>query len=369
MQLNDISGLLMKQKINKKVLFTPGPSNISTGVKESMLMDIGSHDVQIVEIIRNIRHHLLNIGKFNHLDYTTILLQGSGTFMLEATLLSTSKPDDKYLVISNGTYGDRLAKLCVTNKLKHQIISFDYAAPTPCDQIEQACADKTITHLAFVHCETSTGRLNEIKKLCYLAKQFNKKIFIDAMSTFAGYDIDFGKLHVDILVSSSNKCLQSVPGIGIAIVKKELLNQNQHIPMALNLYEQYYHLQQHGKFRFTSPTHALLALDAAIQELETRGGTTAREKRYQESYRFIADAFSDLGITPLIDYSLHGHTISSFYYPIDDRNRFHQFFYNNGLLVYHGCLNNAKYFRIGHIGEIGPEENQALVKCMQSLIA
>src|SRR4051794_31299882 len=92
-----------------KPLFTPGPLTTSRTVKEAMLRDLGSRDVDFIGVIRSIRNRILSIvGLSQQTGYECVLMQGSGTYTVESVISSAMPRDGKLLVVVNGAYGDRI---------------------------------------------------------------------------------------------------------------------------------------------------------------------------------------------------------------------------------------------------------------------
>ncbi len=93
-----------------KLLFTPGPLTTSPPVKHAMLRDVGSRAAEFLELVREIRERLVQLGGVSEEEYTAVLMQGNGTFGIEAVLSSTISPQGKLLVLVNGAYGKRIAQ-------------------------------------------------------------------------------------------------------------------------------------------------------------------------------------------------------------------------------------------------------------------
>jgi 2-aminoethylphosphonate-pyruvate transaminase len=96
---------------NDKILFTPGPLTTSQTVKQLMLRDLGSRDRKFIKVVRDIRQRLVALGNVNESEYTAILMQGSGTFGIEAVISSVIPLDGKLLVLMNDAYGERILRM------------------------------------------------------------------------------------------------------------------------------------------------------------------------------------------------------------------------------------------------------------------
>lgn len=261
---------------NDYILLTPGPLSTSTTVREAMLKDWCTWDDDYnKDIVEVIREKLVKIATAAS-DYTCVLMQGSGTAAVEATIGSVISNQGKLLVIDNGVYGARMAQIAQCLNIPCHVISSAEMVPPNLEQIEDVLKnDTTISHVAIVHCETTTGMLNPIADVISLAKRFNKVVILDAMSSFGGIPMDIGDLGVDFMISSANKCIQGVPGFGFVIAKRSQIEKCQGLArsLSLDLYDQWHHMEiNQGKWRFTSPTHTVRAFYQALIELEQEGG-------------------------------------------------------------------------------------------------
>ena len=248
---------------NDYILLTPGPLSTSTTVREAMLKDWCTWDDDYnKDIVEVIREKLVKIATAAS-DYTCVLMQGSGTAAVEATIGSVISNQGKLLVIDNGVYGARMAQIAQCLNIPCHVISSAEMVPPNLEQIEDVLKnDTTISHVAIVHCETTTGMLNPIADVISLAKRFNKVVILDAMSSFGGIPMDIGELGVDFMISSANKCIQGVPGFGFVIAKRSQIEKCQGLArsLSLDLYDQWHHMEiNQGKWRFTSPTHTVRA--------------------------------------------------------------------------------------------------------------
>src|SRR5699024_7095469 len=275
-----------KNKNNPYVLLTPGPLTTSATVKEAMMKDWCTWDDEYNQLVQHIRQKLLHLATESPNKYTTVLMQGSGTFSVESVIGTTIPENGKLLVVANGAYGERIAT--ISSKLMIDTVVLNSGETSPPDvhllniKLKE---DPDITHVAVVHCETTTGMLNPLEEISNIVKKHDKIFILDAMSSFGGIEMDIDKLHVDYLISSANKCIQGVPGFGFIIAKKDQLEKckDNARSLSLDLYNQWKVMEdQNGKWRFTSPTHVVHAFHQALKELEQEGGIKARAQRYAE---------------------------------------------------------------------------------------
>lgn len=351
-----------------KLLFTPGPLSTSYSVKQALTVDLGSRDVAFQAVIREVRQGLLDVAGVSAADYTTIPVQGSGTFAIESVLCSVVDRKRGVLVIANGAYGMRQTAITAAHKIPTQLYECkDYEAPSlaAIEQLLQTSA-KDVSHVSVVHSETTSGIVNDIHAIGQLAKKYNKRFIVDAMSSFGAYPIDFNKAGIDYLISSANKCIEGVPGFAFAIAKRSSVEEakGNSSSLALDLYAQMQGLDGNGQFRFTPPTHPLIAFRQALRELEIEGGVAARARRYQANQQTLMAGLDKLGFKLYLPREQQGYIISSYHWPKDAGWNFEQFYSKlneRNFVIYPGKVSNADCFRIGHIGRIFPEDTQRLV--------
>lgn len=357
------------------LLLTPGPLSTSATVRESMLQDWCTWDKDYNEgIVTPIRQGLLDLASVKPDKYTTVLLQGSGTYCVEATIGTVVKPTDQLLVIANGAYGERIGEIARYYGINCHLISLKETEQITPEIVRNALEQQPqTTHFAMVHSETTTGILNPLEDIAKVVREFPVTFIVDAMSSFGGVEIKVDKWDIDFLVSSANKCIQGVPGFGFVIAKKEILSQCKGIArsLSLDLYAQWETMETgNGKWRFTSPTHTVRAFWQAMQELREEGGVRIRAQRYLENNKVLIEGMEKLGFKSLLSPEIQGPIISSFLYPTEDFSfvNFYEKLKSKGFVIYPGKISEAKTFRIGNIGDVYPRDIRNLLYAIEEII-
>ena len=363
----------MPKKLKKKLLFTPGPLNTSDLTKKSTLIDLGSRDKDFIRINKLLFKDILKLGNANK-GYVCLPIQGSGTFGLEATFSTLLTNKSKVLILTNGTYANRLIIICNKIKKNYLVLKFNENASIAIDAIEKILLkNKSISHIAVVHCETSSGILNPLDKISSLCKKYKKKLIVDAMSSFGGIEINIKKNNIDALVSSANKCLEGIPGFSFSIIKRTTLStlKGNANTLSLDLFDQWKGFLRNGQWRFTPPTHSIVALTSALEELKKEGGIKNRNKRYKKNYQTLINGMNKMSFKSYLDNNLHSPIIVSFQMPKNQKFNFNSF-YNNlsiqGFIIYPGSITNQKTFRIGCIGNIYPRHIKILLKQIKKVL-
>ncbi|MGY3893903.1 2-aminoethylphosphonate--pyruvate transaminase [Aeromonas enterica] len=356
------------------LLLTPGPLSTTASVRAAMLQDSCTWDADYnLGVVEPIRRELVRLATSPEYesDYSAVLLQGSGSYVVESVLGSAIGSDECLLIINNGAYGARMGEMARCLGLRHHELDCgETARPEPAAIDDMLAHHPEITHLAMVHCETTTGMLNPLEEVAALCQRRGIRLIVDAMSSFGGIPIDMGRLGIEFLISSANKCIQGVPGFGFVIARRAALMAcaGRARSVSLDLHAQWQTMeQQGGKWRFTSPTHTVLAFAQALRELEEEGGIAARHQRYSENQRTLVDGMAELGFKPLLSAAWQSPIITAFYSPDHPDYRFVDFYQRlkaQGFVIYPGKVSRADCFRIGNIGDVTPARVRALLAAM-----
>jgi len=359
-----------------KKLFTPGPMGISMTTKQAMLRDIGSRDPEFIAIIKEIRQKLLELADVSNESYTCVPMQGSGTYTVEAVLSTTvPKKNGKVVILVNGAYGRRMAQICTALDIPAEVKNFSEESSISGTDVSEALAEVShYTHVAVIHCETSTGVFNNIMQIGHAVKKANPDAlyFVDAMSSFGAVPINMAECEIDFLVSSSNKCIEGSPGFAYALAKTDqlLASKGNARSLSLDLVAQYEGLENNGQFRFTPPTHSILAFRQALNELEQEGGVVGRADRYKGNNRHLRGGMRSLGFKELLEPQYAGYIVTTFLYPSDKAFCFTDFYnrlYAKGQVIYPGKLLEKNCFRLGNIGHLYLPDMEHLLKCIEAV--
>ncbi|NKB76717.1 MAG: 2-aminoethylphosphonate--pyruvate transaminase [Gammaproteobacteria bacterium] len=342
-------------------LLTPGPLTTSETVKQAMLHDYGSRDNYFIDLNEGVLNRLVKIvdGQSTHV---AVPLQGSGTFVVEAMIGCFVPRDGKLLICVNGAYGHRIAKMCEYYDRSYVIQESNEETPVDIQELDRILSeDDSITHVATVYCETTSGILNPLKAISEIVKRHHRGFLIDAMSAFGALPLSSKDVYFDAVVASSNKCLEGAPGMGFCIAREAALENTEgnSMSLSLDLYDQWVAMKKNRQWRFTPPTHVLLAFDQALNEFDDEGGVPGRGGRYQRNCDLLVKGMREMGFRTLLSDELQAPIIITFHMPKDERFEFSSFYdqlRELGYVIYPGKLTIADSFRIGCIGRLGTEQ-------------
>ncbi len=355
-------------------LLTPGPLITATETRAAMLRDWGSRDGDFIALTRRVRERLVHLAGADA-SHTCVLLQGSGTYAVEAALQSLVPRDGKLLVLVNGAYGRRMVE--IARRLGRAVAVHETAEDRPVTaSAAAACldADPAITDVALVHCETTSGLLNPLKSIAGIVAARRRRLLIDAMSSFGALPLDARRMRFAALVASSNKCLEGAPGIAFVIAEKARLAaaRGNATSLSLDLHDQWQGFERDGQWRFTPPTHVLAALDAALDRHAAEGGVAARGARYARNCHTLVAGMRRLGFRPLLPDEFQAPIIVAFRMPCNPRFDFARFYDRlraRGFVIYPGKLTDVDSFRIGCIGAIDEAVMKAAVSAVAAVLA
>jgi len=357
--------------MKEPVLLTPGPLTTSTETKLAMVRDWGSRDSRFIEVNRRVREMLLAIVNAEE-SHVAVPLQGSGTFAVEAMLGTMVPPDGHVLVPQNGAYCKRIARIC--SILKRRVTPIEYGEQQPVNPADVDAAlkrDPSITHVAFVHCETSTGVLNPLKDVAAVVSHHGKSLLVDAMSSFAAVPIEGA---FDALVAASGKCLEGPPGMGFALIRKTSLEKsggNAH-SLVLDLHDQWVNMEKTAQWRFTPPTVIVAALHAALEQFVAEGGQAGRGARYRRNCEVLIEGMTRLGFRLFLEPRHQAPVIVTFHAPADPNYDFQKFYdrvREKGFVLYPGKLTQVDTLRVGCIGAIDEHTVRAAVHAIADTVA
>jgi 2-aminoethylphosphonate-pyruvate transaminase len=357
--------------MKEPVLLTPGPLTTSSATKLAMVRDWGSRDTGFIEINRRVRELLIRIigGENTHV---CVPLQGSGTFSVEAMLGTLVPKNGHVLVPQNGAYCKRIAKICQILGRKTTAIEYEERQPVKAADVDAALkTDASITHVALVHCETSTGVLNPLAEVAAVVAQHGRSLLVDAMSSFAAVEV---KGPFDALVAASGKCLEGPPGMGFALIRKAALEKcaGNSPSLVLDLHDQWVNMEKTAQWRFTPPTVVVAALHAALEQFVAEGGQPARGARYKRNCEVLIEGMTKLGFKLFLEPRHQAPVIVTFHAPADPNYDFQKFYdrvREKGFVLYPGKLTQIDTLRVGCIGAIDEHVIRAAVHAIADTVA
>ena len=357
--------------MERKILLTPGPATTSDSVKKAQVIpDICPREKEFGYLLTSISTDLTKIAGGDE-EYACVLFGGSGTAGMDAALGSIV--NGKVLVINNGAYGKRFVDIAKSYSIKFKEIVFNWNEEIDLKKIENELSnDREIKYIAIVHHETTTGVLNPIKEIGELAKKYNCVFIVDAISSFAGIPFSVKECNIDFMISTSNKCIQGMPGVFFIISKKIELEKLKEYPKKsfyLNLYLNYEYFKKNNQTPFTPPVQTIYALRKAIDEFFKEGAEN-RHRRYMENNKILVEGMENLGFKRALKNLKESGLLTTFWEPVNDNYTFekmHDLIYKKGFTIYPGKI-KEKTFRLANIGNINSDDIKTFLKVMDETL-
>ncbi len=355
------------------ILLTPGPLTTREATRRAMLKDWGSRDPAFIALTTELRDRLLAVAGGTP-SHAAVPLQGSGTFAVEATIATLVRRTDRMLVLVNGAYGERMVAIATRLGLDVQALRWEEDVPVDPAAVDRALrADPAITHVALVHCETTTGLLNPLEAVAQLVARHGRKLLLDAMASFGALPIDLATTSITAVIASSNKCLEGTPGLGFALIETAALAaaEGACASLSLDLWAQWRGFEANGQWRFTPPVQVVAALVEALRGLEVEGGPPARLARYSDNLDVLVAGMAKLGFELYLAPALQAPIIATFRTPADGWvfDRFYDGLAERGFLIYPGKLTRDESFRIGCIGALDRQDFERLLTAVGEVVA
>jgi len=356
------------------LLLNPGPVTLTDRVRRSLLQpDLCHRESEFFDLQDEARSRLLGVYGLDPREWTAVLMTGSGTAAVESMVASVVPSSGRLLVIENGVYGERIAQMCAQYRISHERVSgawidapdFHAIAAVAETAISQG---KPFSHVAVVHHETTTGRLNDLKALADLCGTRDLRLLVDGVSSFGAEEIDFADSSLAAVAATANKCLHGVPGASFVIVRRESLASACSRTYYLDL-GRLAGQQGQRNTPFTPAVHAYYALVEALREFEEQGGRVARYRQYSALAEQVRAGLAAIGIEGVLSPAQSSVVLRSYRLPPGlSYARLHDELKAGGFVIYagQGSLSQT-LFRISTMGNLTRTDIDRLLTCFAKL--
>ncbi|HYB40559.1 MAG TPA: 2-aminoethylphosphonate--pyruvate transaminase [Candidatus Methylomirabilis sp.] len=352
------------------ILLNPGPANTTATVRQALVMpDLCHREPECFGMVRRCRELLVSLAGGGP-DWAAVLFAGSGTAAVEAMVASVVPPDRGVLVVDNGTYGDRMARIARAHAIPAEVLHRDLWAPVDPGDIDRILARRPdLSHVAIVHHETTSGILNPVAEVARVVARQRRNLLVDAMSSLFGEVLDLGAPGIDFVAASANKCLQGVPGVSFVLGRRRALDALAGRPprsVYLDLHG-HYQSQESDNTPFTPAVQVLHAMEQALLELKDEG-PAARVARYGENARVLREGMARLGLQTLTPPGAQGNVLTTFRLPAGvTYQALHDAMKQRGYVIYAGQGQIATYaFRVANMGTLTPDDMGKVVAAFAS---
>ena len=357
----------------RPILLNPGPVSLSDGVRKAAVhSDLCHREPEYFSVQSSIRRDLLGVYGCDSVDWNCVLLGGSGTAALEAMMCSLVPHDARLLVVENGVYGERLSRIAQVHGIEFEVARHDWMEPIDMEALSEMTRSGRFTHLAVVHHETTTGRLNDIAAVAALCEQHDIGLLLDTVSSFGAEAIPFESPALVACAATANKCLHGIPGLCLVVCRRSALEQAADPQRSLYLHLPLWSDQQdRDSTPFTPPVNSVLALEQALKELSSGGGWAGRHARYRKLISRVDRALGRFGVKPMLEREEYSCVLHSYQLPDGmSYEQIHAGLKQRGFIIYAGQGGLAdKMFRISTMGEISDYDMERLLAALHSVFA
>ena len=350
------------------LLLNPGPVTLSERVRRSLLQpDLCHRESEFFDLQDEIRARLLTVYGLDPAQWSAVLMTGSGTAAVESMMAALVPENGRVLIVENGVYGERIAQMCAQYRIPHERITGSWMEPPSLEAVEarlDAGGSAPFTHLAVIHHETTTGRLNDLQVLARLCRSRDLQLLVDGVSSFGAEEIDFNASPLAAVAATANKCLHGVPGVSFVMVRREALGRAASRTYYLDL-GRLAKLQDQRNTPFTPAVHAYYALLEALREFEEQGGRPARYRHYSALAEQVRQGLGARGIQPVIPPGESSVVLRSYHLPSGTTyTKLHDQLKAGGFVIYAGQGDLSKtLFRISTMGHLTRADIDRLLTC------
>ena len=342
--------------MNNKFVYTPGPTRVRENVRLEIAKETTNPDID-VEFCEFYKNTCKKMSSILNTENDVYILSGEGILGLEAACASLTEPGDKVLVIDNGIFGRGFDDFVKMYGGEVVYFSGDYTKEIDIEELEKFLQkENDFKYATVVHCDTPTGVLNDLSKICPLLKRYNILTVVDSVAAMVGEEIRVDDWQIDIALGGSQKAISAPAGLTIISLSDDAKNsmKNRKTPIVgfylnLTIWENYY---ENKWFPYTMPINEIIGLDRAIDNIleEKLENVLARHEKIASATR---KAFTEYGLKLYLE-SGYSNTVTAVEIPENigalNLTKYMLETYNT-LVSTSLCDYKDKLLRIGHMGE------------------
>jgi 2-aminoethylphosphonate-pyruvate transaminase len=350
-------------------LLNPGPVTLTERVRRSLLQpDLCHREREFFDLQEEVRRRLLAVYGLDPAEWAAVLLSASGTGAVESMVASLVPEDGRVLNAENGVYGERIAQICAQYRIPCQRLVGEWLQAVDVGALERLAGQERCTHLAVVHHETTTGRLNDLRRLSELCRAHGLGLILDGVSSFGAEALDFSDASLCAVAATANKCLHGVPGVSFVIVRRAALEKAHSRTYYLDL-GRLARLQDQRNTPFTPAVHAYYALLEALREFADEGGRVARHRRYAALAEQVRAGLAALGIDTAVAAEQSSVVLRAYRLPAGlTYETLHDELKKAGFVIYAGQGGlSGTLFRISTMGDVSAADIDRLLRCVAEI--
>lgn len=356
----------------RTILLNPGPVTLSERVRAALLgPDLCHREPEFASLQESLRDKLLAVYELPAPNWAAVLLTGSGTAAVEAMITSMVPRDGRVLVIENGVYGERMSRIATAYGIAITRVSAPWQAGIPLAAVAAALTQAHHSHVAVVHHETTTGRLNDLSALSAICRAAKVGLLVDGVSSYGAEQLDFQQWNIDACAGTANKCLHGVPGAAFVILRRAAL-ASAAVSRSVYLDLRDYLARQDARTTpFTQSVQTFYALDAALDEFFAAGGYPVRRALFRARMSELRATLAELKVRTLLSVEESSCVLQAFELPAGHSYQaLHDALKAHGFIIYagQGALSD-RVFRLSAMGDISAADMARLRRALQDVLS
>lgn len=360
----------------KRLVMIPGPTPTLRSIEEQMGREVCAHGDP--DFVKDYKETLDKAGALLDCSGQTFMFAGAGSLGMEMAVVNNVKRGERVLLVSHGFFGDRFVDIISRKDIDIDVLRSEWGTTVPIEDIDKKLSEKNYAAVIVSHVDTSTAVLAPIAEIGDMVynNHPNTLYIVDGVAATAGARCYVDQMHIDVLLTASQKAFGVSPGLTILFAGKRSLEKRKEVGTIPEYYADYECwlpiMQNPAKYYSTPPVNLIWAMQEAVRIIEEEG-IEARYQRHDKQGAAMRKALESMGFKVTAAPGCEAPTLTNCYYMegVDDA-MFRQYALEEGVMLA-GALGQyaGKAFRIGHMGNTSRHDmisalaaiERALVRC------
>ncbi|NQT78877.1 MAG: alanine--glyoxylate aminotransferase family protein [Candidatus Aminicenantes bacterium] len=342
--------------LREKLLMIPGPSPVHPRIINSLTLPTVSH--VSYELVEELQEALANLKKIVFCEKgEPFIVAGAGTLAMEMALLNTIKKGERFLVLSQGFFGQRMAQIAQSFNLDCDLIESEWGRAVLPEELDKKLTEKKYKAVVSTHVDTCTGACAPVKDYAEVLKDQEILYIIDGVCATGGIEERMDEWGVDVILTAAQKCFGAPPGLAILTVSEKAIKKRkslEEIPAYYSDLLNWLPIMKDPSKYFSTPCVNEIRAFYESTKIILEEGIEQRFSRHARVAEAIRAALTELGFSFFTQEPFLADTLSVINYPegVEDKE-FRRVFYENGIVVAGGLgETTGKVFRMGHMGNL-----------------
>lgn len=357
----------------EKLLLIPGPSPVHPRIIQSLSLPTVSHVSPTM--VQELKEAQVNLKKTVFCDQgEAFIVAGAGTLAMEMAILNTVQQGEKFLVLSQGFFGQRMVQIGESFGIDCDVIQCPWGEAVSTEQVEAKLAESEYTAVVCTHVDTATGACAPVKDYAEIVQKTGSLFIIDGVCATGGIEERMTDWNVDVILTAAQKCYGTPPGLAVLVLSERAMEKRQSMGSIPAYYSDLLRwlpiMKDPAKYFSTPCVNEIRAFNEAIK-IMLEEGMENRFLRHKKIAQIFRDALTELGFSFFTQEAFLADTLTVAYYPggIEDKS-FRSTLAENGVIVAGGLGDVAgKVFRLGHMGNLSFSQVEFAINAIKATVA